>query len=165
MPEPYSGAGQRRPFAGASMPYTGSWLRSASNRGADRPSVSGKPLHAPSLAALTGFSRSSSDPLRPALPSQQNHHFGACPSLGFTAIITTCVSLTRNTLAMKAPVDLSRGLCSDQEQPVVEPHCTHTEHEPAGTVGAPQSMQGSMFASTTTISWSALDSICSGVIR
>lgn len=75
-----------------------------------------------------------------ALP--QNRHFGSCPSLGLSAMLTALGVL------MKAGVATLRPL-SDQEQPEVSPHCVHTEHEPDGIVGAPQYWQGSNSGSST----------------
>jgi hypothetical protein len=78
-----------------------------------------------------------------ASDKSRNHHFGGCPSLGFSANLGLTTFRKVGRRPMGAPVDLSRGLCSDQEQPLVEPQLGHTEHDPAGTVRAPQSMQSS----------------------
>jgi hypothetical protein len=53
--------------------------------------------------------------------------------------------------------DLTGAFVFDhQEQPDVEPQLMHTEQDPAGTEGAPQSMQGSIRERTTVSSsgWS-----------
>jgi hypothetical protein len=112
-----------------------------------RPSVSGKPLHAPSLTALTGFSRSS-------IPSHQLGSGSAesplrvSPSLGLTAVLRS----VREYYGYGPELGSSTGLCPDQEHPDVEPQFRHTVQDPAGTVEAPQSMQGFRSGGNTTVS-------------
>lgn len=121
------------PLEWATMPHSVYGV-SASYRGAEWASVSGNPLHVPGLAPLTGFSRSSDPDLLSGSVKSRNRHFGGCPSLGLAANVSWTL--------MRAPVDLSRRLCLDQEQPEVSPHCIQMEQVPAGMVGAPQYWQG-----------------------